>query len=238
MYRRLIPGFAFLLLWTAASGAYAQDCVFKTQADESLRQALKNFHDAMSQLIHGPAEQGDFAPVKAKAGELAALRDGIMAANLPEKLARRCADISAKAGELSKAVDDLAAQARRNAGDEAMKTALDAVHTAYRNLNSAQTTLDDLLEAFHDVMHPLWHDAYPDKDAAAIKKEIPKLKVRAKLILSTAENAEKGRTAGARSLLEAVTTLEEAAAAQDDMAVLEALRIVHDAYEKLAEGHD
>jgi uncharacterized coiled-coil DUF342 family protein len=221
-------------LW--GNAASAQDCRFKIKADESLKQAMNSFHEVMSGLVHGAAGKGDFSQVKAKAEELAKLRDGIMAANLPEKLAKRCPEISIKAAELSKAVDSLVAQSRGSAGDDAVKLAFDNMHTAYRNLNNALVSLEDQMQAFHEVMHPLWHDAYPKKDAAAIKAEVPKLKVRAKLILSTAEAVDKAKVAGAKSLLEAVTTLEEAAAANDDASVLEALRVAHEVYEKLASG--
>jgi hypothetical protein len=198
---------------------------------------MNDFHDVMRALVHGPAEKGDFTQVRARAKEFEKLRDGILAAHLPPKLSARCGEISAKARALSAAVDDLIAQSLAGAGnDESMKSAFDKVHTGYRELNSSLTTLDDLLDAFHDTIHPLWHDSYPNKDATAIKKEIPRLKVRARLILRTAEASDKTKVKGANSLLEAVTLLEEAGAADDDLAVLEALRLVHDAYEGLA-GH-
>ncbi len=238
MQKIAVPVVSILLLILMGVPAFAQDCIFKPREDDSLRQALKSFHDVLAGLVHGPAEKGDFAPVRAQAGELAKLRDGIMAAGLPTRLAKRCAEISKRATDLSAGVNTLVAQSKANAADEAIKAAFDSVHAAYRSLNSAMISLEDLLDAFHDLLHPLWHDAYPNKDAAAIKAETPKLKVRAKLILSTAESTDKPRSGAARGLLDAVATLEEAMAAKDDLAVLEALRIVHEAYEKLAGGHD
>lgn len=238
MQKRLTYAFAGLLLMQACGLANAQDCIFKTGDNQSFTLALKSFHDVMSGLVHGAAGKGDFSQVRARAAELARLRDGVMAATLTPKLAKRCPEISAKASQFSQAVDQLAAQSRSNAGDEAIKSAFERVHTTYRDLNGALTSLEDMLAAFHEVLLPLWHDAYPKKDVAAIRAEIPKLKVRAKLILSTAENSDQSKVAGARSLMEAVTTLEEAAAAKDDMATLEALRIAHDAYERLAGGHE
>lgn len=229
---------AALCLSLICSSARGQDCVFKTTDDDSLTQALKDFHDVLSTLVHGTAEQGDFTAVRAKSGELAGLRDKIMAAGIPSKLAKRCPEISTRAKDLSGAVNTLVSQAKANAPDDAVKTAFNAVHTAYRNLNGAMTSIEDMLDAFHETLQPLWHEAYPKKDAAAIKAEIPKLKVRAKIILGTAEASAKAKAPAAKALLDAVTTLEEAAAAKDDVAVLEALRIVHDLYEKLAGGHD
>lgn len=227
---------AFILVLSMSTIAGAQDCAFKTANDESLNQALKAFHETMAALVHGPADKGDFAQVNARAEELVKLSKGIMAANIPEKLTKRCPEISTRARELSGAAESLLAQSRANAGNDAMKAGLDRVHAAYRELNGSLTTLQDMLDAFHDLLHPLWHEAYPNKDSAAIKAQVPKLKVRAKLILSTAEGREKERTAGARSLVDAVTTLEEAAAANDGPSILEALRVVHENYEKLAEG--
>ena len=238
MFKPTLALLATLSLLCIGTATPAQDCIFKAQDDETLRQALKDFHDVLAELVHGPAEKGDFAQVRARAGELARLRTGIMSANLPTKLAKRCADISAKSKALSSAVDRLVAQSGSGSDHAALKAAFESVHLGYRTLNGAMTTLDDLLEAFHDLLYPLWHDAYPKKDAAAIKAEAAKLKVRAKLILGSAESSEKPRVPGAKALLDGVTTLEEAVAAKDDMAVLEALRLVHDAYEKLAEGHD
>jgi len=236
MQKLLCLMIAAVLLTLGVPGVLGQNCIFETNDDESLRLSLKSFHDVMAALIHGPAEKGDFSQVGAKADELAKLRTAIMSASLPAKLAGRCADISAKATELSKAVDNLAAQGKAKSDDKTMKAALDAVHVAYRNLNSSLTTLDDLLDAFHTVLHPLWHNAYPKKDTAAIKEAIPKLKVRARLIVATADGADKAKLPGAQKLLESVTTLEEAAAAKDDLAILESLRIAHDNYESLAEG--
>ncbi len=219
-----------------SSLAWPQDCIFKPKNDESFSQALKSYHEVMAALVHGPADKGDLSQVRARADELVKLSKGILDAGLPDKLYKRCAEISAKAKELAQASDGLLARSRADSANEAMKGGLERVHNAYRDLNSALTTLQDLLDGFHDVLHPLWHEAYPKKDVAAIKAQIPKLKVRAKLILSTAETREKNRVAGAKGLLEAVTTLEEAAAANDSASILEALRVAHDAYEKLAEG--
>lgn len=235
--KRLAVSLTVLMMFTSLNAtARPQDCAFRIANDESLSQALRLFHETMAALVHGPADKGDYTQVRARAEELVRLSRGVTGANIPEKLAGRCAEISVKARELGAAADNLLAQSRASGGNEAMKAGLDRVHAAYRELNGSLTTLQDMLDAFHDLLHPLWHEAYPTKDVAAIKKDVPKLKVRAKLILSTAESREKARVAGAQSLVEVVTTLEEAAAADDSPSILEALRIVHEAYEKLAEG--
>jgi len=224
------------LALAGTAGFAGQDCIFKTTNDESLQQAMQAFHDDLAALVHGPAGEGNFTEARKEAGALLKLRDGIMAAGLSGNQAKRCAEISSRAAELSGAIDKYVAQCKAGADKAALTTALDEMHNAYRNLNSSLTSLEDLFEAFHELLRPLWHDAYPGKDTAAIKAEIPKLKVRAKLIVITAEKSEPAKAAAAKKLLEAVTTLEDAAAANDDLSILEALRIMHDAYEHLAEG--
>jgi len=236
MKNRLVCFLVLIPLLFASTSFGTQDCAFKTGNDDSLTQALKRFHEEMAALVHGPADGGDYTQVKARAEELVKLSRGVAAANISEKLATRCGELTSRARELTDATANLLAQSRANAGAEAMKAGLDRVHAAYRGLNGALTTLQDMLDGFHDLLHPLWHEAFPNKNTAAIKTEVPKLKVRAKLILSTAESREKSRAAGAKSLLDAVTILEEAAAVDDNPSILEALRIVHEAYEKLAEG--
>jgi hypothetical protein len=205
----------------------AQECGFKIGQDDGLRLALRDFHEVMAELVHGPAAQGDLAAGRSRADELSRRRDQLIASNLPEHLAPRCAEISTKVDILSTAVDDFV----QADGSESMQVALDQMHTAYRELNHSLTTLSSLLEAFHDILHPLWHEAYPERNVQAIKAQIPKLKVRSKLILSTARSREPSKIPVAETLLESVTMLEEAAAADDDLALLESLRVVHDAYE-------
>jgi len=237
MHKSKVLVLALSFLFSLFGSVYGQDCLFKSGDDNSLKQALQAFHEVMAELVHGPADSGDYSAVRTKAQQLAGLRDGVLDARLPGRLSSRCADISTLARGLSSAVDTLIAAAKANASDQEMKAALDGVHAAYRNLNGSLTTLEELLEGFHQVLHPLWHEAYPKEDAAAIKAATAKLKVRAKLILATAQKTEPGKAEAAQTLLEHVTTLEEAGAAGDDKSVLDALRIVHDTYEGLAEGH-
>ena len=214
----------------------AEDCPFKTADDDSLRMALGEFHDVMSQLIHGPAGQGDYGAVAKQAPELARLKDDVMESSLPKNLEGRCGEISAKATELSTAVDQLVAASGSGDDSDSVKPALDRVHRAYQDLNGSLTTMEDLLDDFHTLIRPLWHGAYPKKDVAAIQAAAPKLRIRSRLILATAEKLAPARVDKAQKLQDATGMLDEAIAADDGPSILEALRIVHDSYEQLAEG--
>jgi hypothetical protein len=216
--------------------ALGADCLFKTSDDDSLRMTLGDFHDVMSQVIHGPAGQGDYGAVAKQAPELARLKDVVMKSSLPTNLAGRCSEISAKATELSKAVDQLVAASRPGDGNASIKPALDRVHRAYQDLNGSLTSLEDLLDDFHTLIRPLWHSAYPKKDVTAIKAAAPKLRIRSRLIVATAEKLAPARVEKAKKLQDATGMLDEAIAADDSPSILEALRIVHDSYEQLAEG--
>jgi hypothetical protein len=89
------------------------------------------------------------------------------------------------------------------------------------------------LGAFHDVLHPLWHDLYPRKDYNGIKARVPELKARAADL--TAVNLPPGaraKRAQRDALIKAVGDLD--AAKQDDRKFAKAFAKVHDAFEKLA----
>ncbi len=216
--------------------ALGSDCLFKTADDDSMRGSLGDFHDVMSKLIHGPVGQGDYGPVKQQAPELLRLKEAVMESSLPKNLAGRCSEISAKASDFSSAVDQLAAASKPGGNEAAVKAALDRVHRGYQALNSSLVTLEDLLDDFHTLVRPLWHSAYPKKDVAAIEAAAPKLRIRSRLILATAEQMAPEKVEKAKKLQDATGMLSDAIAADDDSSILEALRVVHDSYEQLASG--
>jgi hypothetical protein len=232
--KKLILTIVILVL--SAAALPAQECIFKFADDDSFEKAKTQFHDVMADLLHGPVEKGDIEPVRARIGELVAGRDALMAANLPEKYKDVCPEISANAVVLSNTVDALAELVKNEAGEGEIKDAFMKVHEAYRSVAQSMLLVQDLLDAFHDVIQPVWHEAYPDKDIEAIKKAVPSLKVRAKLIVQISGKVEsEAFKNGAQELLESVVTLEEALAAEDAEATLTAVELMHDAYHALTE---
>jgi hypothetical protein len=214
--------------------AIAQDCSFAIADDDSLETALTEFHDIMAELWHGPVAEDNMFPVRKMAHDLSVARDAVMAANLPEKFFDHCADISAVAEAFSSSVSRVVELVDNKGDDDEIKTAFSEMHDAYRSLRHALVLPEEMIDAFHDVLQPLWHESYRAKDTAAIVKDIPKLKVRAKLLHNIAgRTGDVHLTEACGDLLETISILEEAAAAEDDIAILAALEAVHTAFHAL-----
>jgi len=94
------------------------------------------------------------------------------------------------------------------------------------------------LSAFHEIIYPIWHTAYPDKDYAALRSYAPEVKRLAENIYAAKlpgilhEKQAKWDQALAE-LREAVDAYLSAAAATDDAALLEAAEVLHTRYEMM-----
>jgi hypothetical protein len=92
------------------------------------------------------------------------------------------------------------------------------------------------LSAFHDIIYPIWHTAYPDKDYAALRSYAPEVKRLAEEIFSAQlpgilrEKQAKWDQAVAE-LKKSVETYLAAAAGTDDAALLGAAEALHMRYE-------
>jgi hypothetical protein len=95
------------------------------------------------------------------------------------------------------------------------------------------------LKEFHDVVYPVWHSAYPDKDYQLIKDAVPEFKAKMEVINKAElpgffreknEDFEKKR----ETLSKAILDLEEKSKGNDNEALLKATENLHTAYEQLA----
>lgn len=228
--------FAIAVSLMLSASVAGQDCTFSFANDDSFDQAKEKFHDVMADLWHGPVQEGNIEPVREKIEELLSGRDELMNSALPEKYRNHCPEISAKAAAFSDSVEQLAKLVRDDAEPGDIVKAFSKMHDDYRSLAQSMLLPEDLLETFHDVLQPVWHEAYPNKDIEAIKKSLPSMKVRAKLIVQIAgkTNSEEFLEA-AKALLDSVTTVGEAIDAGDNEAALKAVELLHDAYHTLTE---
>jgi hypothetical protein len=94
------------------------------------------------------------------------------------------------------------------------------------------------LREFHDVVYPVWHAAYPEKDYQAIKESVPEFKERMEVIQKAElpgffrekeEEFKKKREA----LANAVLDLEKKARGDNNEELLKATENLHTAYEQL-----
>ena len=94
------------------------------------------------------------------------------------------------------------------------------------------------LAAFHEVIYPIWHTAYPDKDVAMLKSLMPQVnelagKVFAAKLPGILRDKQAKYDAGLAEFRASVEAYDVAAKGSDDKAMLDAAELLHAKYEKL-----
>jgi hypothetical protein len=94
------------------------------------------------------------------------------------------------------------------------------------------------LAAFHEVIYPIWHTAYPDKDIAMLKSLVPQVnelaaKVFAAKLPGILRDKQAKFDAGLAEFRKSVEAYNAAAKGADDKAMLDAAEVLHAKYEML-----
>jgi hypothetical protein len=94
------------------------------------------------------------------------------------------------------------------------------------------------LNAFHEIIYPIWHTAYPEKDTAALKGFVPRVNELAAAIYEAKlpgilREKEAKWQAGVAELKKAVEAYASAAGANEDESLLKAAETLHMRYEML-----
>jgi hypothetical protein len=94
------------------------------------------------------------------------------------------------------------------------------------------------LEAFHEIIYPIWHSAYPEKDIAALKGFVPEIdrlagKIYGAVLPGILRDKEAKWQAGLAELRKSVEAYAGAAKGTDDQALLDAAETLHARYEML-----
>lgn len=94
------------------------------------------------------------------------------------------------------------------------------------------------LEAFHEIIYPVWHTAYPEKDIAALKGFVPEINKLAGEIFEARlpgilREKEAKWLAGLEEFKKSVEAYGAAAYGADDQALLNAAEVLHARYEML-----
>jgi hypothetical protein len=107
----------------------------------------------------------------------------------------------------------------------------------------AQTPADAVaqvpaLDAFHEVIAQIWHEAFPNKDAATLRKLAPEVekgiaKVAAAPLPGILREKKAAWEEGVKKLQSAGTEYKAAAAAKDDAKLLSAAETLHSRFEGL-----
>jgi hypothetical protein len=94
------------------------------------------------------------------------------------------------------------------------------------------------LAAFHEVIYPIWHTAYPDKDIAMLKSLVPQVnELAAKVFVAPLPGILRDKQArydaGLAEFRASVEAYNAAAKGADDKAMLDAAELLHAKYEML-----
>jgi hypothetical protein len=94
------------------------------------------------------------------------------------------------------------------------------------------------LSAFHEVIYPIWHTAYPDKDIALLKSLVGQVdelaaKVFAAKLPGILRDKQAKWDAGLAEFRKSVEAYDAAAKGSDDKALLDAAELLHAKYEAL-----
>ena len=94
------------------------------------------------------------------------------------------------------------------------------------------------LSEFHEIIYPIWHTAYPDKDYAALRSYLPEVKRLAENIYSAKlpgilRDKQAKWEEGLKELRKSVDAYAAAAAGTDDAALLDAAEVLHARYEMM-----
>lgn len=94
------------------------------------------------------------------------------------------------------------------------------------------------LSAFHEVIYPIWHTAYPEKDMAMLKSLVPQVdelaaKVFAAKLPGILRDKQAKWDAGLAEFRKSVEAYGAAAKGSDDRALLDAAELLHAKYEAL-----
>jgi hypothetical protein len=94
------------------------------------------------------------------------------------------------------------------------------------------------LAAFHEVIYPIWHTAYPEKDIAMLKSLVAQVnelagKVYAAKLPGILRDKQAKYDAGLAELRKSVEAYNAAAKGADDKAMLDAAEVLHAKYEAL-----
>jgi len=94
------------------------------------------------------------------------------------------------------------------------------------------------LAAFHEVIYPIWHTAYPEKDIAMLKSLAPQVnelaaKIYAAKLPGILREKQAKYDAGLAEFRASVEAYAAAAQGADDKAMLDAAEVLHARYERL-----
>jgi uncharacterized protein YukE len=212
-------------------------CGPKKAEIEPLKVAAKAFQPTMMNLKKILTE-GNIAAAKDTLALLTEKFAAIEAAEIPARLTENSEKIQSQVAALATSLDELTSaltQPELAAIDSSLLEKFKTVNTNFARLGGSLKVKIPELISFHDVLHTLWHDYYPNDQIDSIKTLVPEFKEK-----STALNAIQWPDVLAgdadqlnqkiKDLQQSVEDLEAACQGDDAEAIKKASEIVHEKY--------
>lgn len=100
-----------------------------------------------------------------------------------------------------------------------------------------ESTVKELSE-FHEIIYPIWHTAYPEKDYAALREYVPEVNRLAKNVFNAKlpgilRDKKAKWDEGLEQLKKAVEDYNKTAAGEDNQALLDAAEVLHAKFEMM-----
>lgn len=100
-----------------------------------------------------------------------------------------------------------------------------------------ESRVEELME-FHEIIYPIWHTAYPDKDYAALREYVPEVNRLAKNVFAAKlpgilRDKKAKWDEGLEQLKKAVEDYNKAAEGDNDQALLDAAEVLHARFEMM-----
>ncbi len=233
--RFILSGFALLLITLMLVSCAPKKA--EKAGGEALRVAAKAFQPTMKNL-GTILKEGNIAAAKDTLTLLTEKFAAIQAAEIPVRLADNADKVQSQVDALSTSLDELTSaltQPDLAAIDSTILAKFNTFQTNFARLGGSLKVKIPELISFHDVLHTLWHDYYPNDQIDSIKTLVPEFKEK-----STALNAIQWPDVLAgdvdqlnqkvKDLQQSVDELEAACQGDDAEAIKKASEAVHEKY--------
>ena len=146
-------------------------------------EGLREFHEVLRPVWHTFLPEGDYKSVREAAPLFSKSVEKIMKGELPSYFQHVKEAFEQKRQALVMATAKLDTVAK-GTDDSLLAITVEELHTAYEQLVRVIAPRMMEIESFHLVLYPLWHQALPDSDYAAIKTAMPVLKAKMDTLMS------------------------------------------------------
>lgn len=152
-------------------------CAQVTSMERPRVVGIREFHDVMAPVWHSLLPDGDYKAVREKIPEFKKSMELLLASEVPEYYMHVKDEFMARRLALAKAVAHLDTVAMGDNNDH-LAVAVEEMHTAFEQMARVLAPRMREIDKFHLVLYPLWHQALPKSDFAAIKASLPLLQAK------------------------------------------------------------